>query len=297
MQMMRAPLPIVRYSAYFLAAFLSLLAGCETTRTQRQDSPVYYPSQPAYGYEDVRRCRSENQRSHAEVEDNYERARQAGRISPAELQQFNAMEARLRNLRTDLARDGLTLQDCQRIGGAIARERNEVARMSRSDPGMERCLTDNRRAHQDVVTQYENAKRAGRINPSEAQRFNAMEARLNNLRNDLRREGMSLQDCQRISGAIAHERDEVTRMSRYDPATARCVSDNRRAHEEVYRVFNDGTRSGRIDADEAKRFKTMEERLRNYQGELKRDGLSLAECQRIGGAIARERVIVDGMLR
>jgi len=205
---------VARYPAYFLVTFLSFLAGCETTRV-RQDPPVYYPSQPAPAYgEDIRRCRADNQRAHAEVVDSYERARQAGHINPAEAQQFNAMEGRLRNMRADLARDGLTLQDCQRIGGAIARERSEVAR-----------------------------------------------------------------------------------MSRYDPAVARSQADNRRAHDEVYKVYNDGTRSGRINAGEAQRFKTMEERLRNYQAELKRDGLSLAECQRVGGAIARERVVVDDMVR
>jgi hypothetical protein len=284
------------YSAYLFAAALLLLAGCETTPIQ-QDSPVYYPSQPAYGYEDIRRCRADNQRSHADVVDAYERARQSGRINPAEAQQFNAMEARLRNMRADLGRDGLTMQECQRIGGAIARERNEVARMSRFDPPPTQCMADNRRAHQEVVAMYENARRSGRINPAEAQRFNAIEARLNNLRNELGRDGISLQDCQRIGGAIAREREEVQRMARYDPATARCVADNRRAHDDVYRVYNDGVRSGRINPNEAKRFQAIEERLRNLQADLKRDGLSLAECQRIGRAVAQERAIVDGMLR
>lgn len=288
---------IARYTTYFLVVFVSFLAGCETTPVQQQDSPVYYPSQPAYGYEEIRRCRADNQRAHAEVVDIYERTRQGGRINPAETQQFNAMEARLRNLRADLARDGLTLQDCQRIGGVIARERNEVVRMSRTDPGIGRCMADNRRAHQDLVTQYENARRSGRISPAEAQRFNAIEARLNNLRNDLARDGMSMQDCQRIGGAITREREEVTRMSRYDPATARCQADNRRAHEEVHRVYNDGVRSGRIAPGEAKRFQAIEGRLRNFQADLKREGLSLAECQRIGRAIAQERAAVDGMVR
>lgn len=283
---------------YLGSALVLLLGGCETTPVQRQD-PVYYPSQPApdYAYQEINRCRANNRQAHAEVVDNYERARQAGRIDAAEAQRFNAMEARLRNLRADLARDGISLQDCQRIGAAIERERNEVARMSRSDPAVRQCMIDNRRAHQDVVTQFENARRAGRINPQEAQRFNAIEGRLNNMRANLASDGISMQDCQRISGAIARERDEVTRMSQYDPGVGRCVADNRRAHDEVHRVYNDGVRSGRISAGEAQRFQAVEGRLRTLQADMRRDGMTLAECQRMSAAIARERKIVDSMIR
>lgn len=289
---------IGRFTMYMGSALALLLGGCETTPVQRQE-PVYYPSQPApdYAYQEINRCRANNRQAHAEVVDSYERARQAGRIDAAEAQRFNAMEARLRNLRADLARDGISLQDCQRIGAAIERERNEVAIMSRSDPALRQCMADNRRAHQDVVAQYQRAREAGRINPAEAQRFNAIEGRLSNLRAELARDGFSMQDCRSMSAAIARERDEVTRMARYDPGVARCQADNRRAHEEVYRVYNDGVRSGRISAGESQRFQAIEGRLKNLQTDLRRDGLTLSECQRMGGAIARERAIVDSMLR
>jgi len=211
--------------------FVSLLAGCVVAPQQRQPLPP-----PNTAHEEIRRCRSDNQQAHAEVLNTYQAARRAGRINPGEAEQFNAMEARLRNMQMELARDGLSLPECQRIGGAIARERDEVARMTRSDPAAARCMADNRRAHQEVVGLYENAKRSGRINPSEAQRFNAIDARLQNLRADLGRDGISLQECQRIGGTIARERNEVTRMAQHDPGVARCVADNRRAHEELYKV-------------------------------------------------------------
>jgi len=269
-----------------------LLAGCVAAPQQRQPLPP-----PNTAHEEIRRCRSDNQRAHAEVLNAYETARRAGRINPGEVEQFNAMEARLRNVQMELARDGLSLQECQRIGGAIARERDEVARMTRSDPALARCMADNRQAHQQVVGLYENAKRSGRINPSEAQRFNAIDARLQNLRADLGRDGISLQECQRIGGTIARERNEVTRMAQHDPGVARCVADNRRAHEELYQVYNKALRAGRIDAGEAQRFQAIDKRLNGFQAEIKRDGLSLAECQRIGTAIARERALVDKMAR
>lgn len=129
---------------------------------------IVYPAPVDYGHEDIRRCRADNQRAHVEVVDYYERARAAGRISPAEARQFSEMEARLRNFRTQLAWDGLTLQDCQRLGSAIARERDKVARMTRRDPNVARCMADNRRAHQAVYDTYNNAVRAGRIDAGEA---------------------------------------------------------------------------------------------------------------------------------
>jgi hypothetical protein len=277
---------------YCLAVFVSLLAGCVVAPQQRQPLPP-----PNTAHEEIRRCRSDNRQAHAEVLNTYQAARRAGRINPGEAEQFNAMEARLRNVQIELARDGLSLQECQRIGGAIARERNEVARMTRSDPAVARCMADNSRAHQEVVSLYENAKRSGRINPSEAKRFNAIDARLQNLRADLGRDGISLQECQRIGGTIARERNEVTRMARHDPGVARCVADNRRAHEELYKVYNNALRAGRIEASEAQRFQAIDKRLNGFQAEIKRDGLSLAECQRIGGAIARERAVVEKMAR
>ena len=297
------------YKMGILLVAMALLQGCVVVPPQHQPQPqpqraptviypeiVYpYPAPVDYGHEDIRRCRADNQRAHAEVVDYYERARAAGRISPAEARQFSELEARLRNFRTQLARDGLTLLDCQRIGSAIAWERDEVARMARHDPALTRCMADNRWAHRDVTVQYENAKRAGRIDPTEAQRFNAMEAQLQRLRNDLARDGITLQDCQRLGSAIARERDEVTRMTRRDPNVAHCMADNRRAHQAVYDTYNNAVRAGRIDAGEAQRFRGADERLRKFYAALAQDGVSPDECQRLARAIAQERALVDAM--
>ncbi len=283
-----------RSAIYLLAALVSLISGCVVAPPPQEPAVIYAPP-PNQAYEQIRLCRADNQRAHAEVLNSYERARSAGRISPGEAQQFNAMDARLRNLRAQLARDGLTMQECQYISAEIARTRDEVARMSRSDPVVARCMADTRWAHQDVTSMYENARRSGQINPEEAQRFNAMEARLRNLQNDLGRDGISLQDCQRIGGAVARERDEVLRMGRHEPVAARCMADNRRAHWAVYEVYNDAVRAGRIDSSEAQRFRDVDERLRRFQAAIKRDGVSLDECQRLSRAIAQERAMVDSM--
>lgn len=66
--------------------------------------------------DEIRHCLAENQQAHADVLNTYEAAARAGRINPGEAEQFSAIEAHLRNLRTGLARDGLPLQECLRIG-------------------------------------------------------------------------------------------------------------------------------------------------------------------------------------
>jgi hypothetical protein len=289
-----------------LALLSALLAGCEVVPYQQVPQPrpapppvvIYQPAPPVpnYAYEEIRRCRADNQRAHAEVLDAYERARQAGRIDPAEAQRFYAMDAQLRNWRAQLGRDGLTMQECQFLSGEIARTRDEVARMSRYDPALARCLADNRQMHQETLALYENARQAGRINPYEAQRFSVMEERLRLMSTDVSRGGLSLPDCQRIGGAIVQEREEVLRMSRYESPVPACMADNRRAHEAVYSIYNEALRTGRVAPYEAQRFADVDQRLRNMQAEMRREGMSLQDCQRIGYGIARERAMVDGMI-
>ena len=287
-----------RFALSVAALLISVLSGCVVAPPPRSQEPaVIYAPPPSQAYEEIRRCRADNQRAHAEVLDSYERARAAGRINPSEAQQFNAIDARLRNLHAQLARDGLTLQECQYLRGEIARARDDAARMSRHDPAIARCMADTRWAHQDVLDMYDNARRAGQISPGEAQRFGAMEARLKNLRGELARDGISLQDCQRIGGAVARERDEVIRMARYEPVSARCMADNRRAHWALYDVYNEGVRAGRIDTNEAQQFRQMDERLKRFQAAIRQDGVSMDECQRLARAIAQERAAVDRMVQ
>lgn len=285
---------IDRYTIFLLIA-AALLNGCEVMPPQ-PDSGARYPSSADYAYEEVRRCRADNLRAHTELTADYERATRTEQIHRREGQQFDALKARVKSLRAPLARDGLTLRECQAIGGALARERDELARFTRHEPPLQRCMADNRTAHQDTLALYENAKRAGKIDPGEAQRFNAMEGRLHNLRADLARDGITLRDCERIAGAIARERDEVNRMTRTDSATVRCVTENWRAHDAVYETYNEAARTGKISAGDAQQFRHIDERLKKFLPVLKRGSASLEECQRLSRAIARERTLVDAMI-
>ena len=173
-----------------------------------------------------------------------------------------------------------------------------------------RCEADNRRAHTEVLELYNRASRSGRIDGAEAQRFTALQVRLNNINAQLNRGGLTLQECRSIAGVLASDRQEVLRMSRSDatpvpppvrpgpdPALGRCVADVRRTHDDTVEVYNNGVRTGRISPNEAQRFKAMEQRLNNLRAQSRRDGLTLGECQNILQAVARERAAVDAMIR
>ena len=159
------------------------------------------------------------------------------------------------------------------------------------------CHANNQRMHQDTINIYERARQAGRIDPAETQQFNAMQARLNYIGAQVARGGYTLAECQYVSNVLAKDRQEVIRMSRYDPGLRQCQAENLRAHNEVHRVYNDGQRAGRIRPEEAQHFSAMEKRLMRFQADLQRDGLTLAECQEISRAIAREHAIVNNMVR
>ena len=214
-----------------VVAVMTMLSGCEAPPHQPypQSAPAPYPQPtpyppapavvypapaPAYSYADIRRCRTDNQRVHAEVLQLFDQARAAGRISPNEAQRFGEMDGRVRSMAFQLERDGLTMNECVAIRNSLEQNRNEVIRMTRSDPGVGRCIADNRRAHDDIYAVYNRALAAGRIRPGEAQRFQAMEKRLAAFQADMKRNGYTLGECQAVSRSLARERAAVDQMIR-----------------------------------------------------------------------------------
>jgi len=256
-------------------------------------SPVYNPQ--------LGRCIQDNRRDHEEVWQLFKRANSAGRISPAEARQFQAMEGRLNAIRNNLSRNGLSLSECQRINSEIANERINVQRMMHRpgpDPQLMQCIKDNRRDHEEVWQLFKRANSAGRISPAEARQFQAMEGRLNAIKSNLSRDGLSLSDCRRINSEIASERANVQRMMHRpgpDPQLMQCIKDNRRDHEDVWQLFQRAKSAGRISPGEARQFQDMEVRLNAIKNNLSRNGLTMPECQRIGQEIDKERKIVKRM--
>ena len=259
------------------------------------------PIDPQRQVDPLGQCLQDNRRNRDDVWQLFQRASSEGRISPEEARQFQDMEGRLNDFSNRLSANGLTLYECQRISREITNERANVQRMAASpayNPQLVRCIQDNRRDHEEVWQLFQRANSAGRFTPGEVRQFQAMEGRLNAIKNNLSRDGLSVSECQRINGEIAAERNNVQRMMHRpgpDPQLMQCIKDNRRDHEEVWQLFQRAKSAGRISPGEARHFEAMEQRLGDIKRRLSSDGLSLPECQRIGLEIAKERETVRRM--
>jgi hypothetical protein len=160
------------------------------------------------------------------------------------------------------------------------------------------CLKENRKRHDEVQQMFRRAASGGRISDSEAARFQSLERRLDDIRYNLYRDGITLSDCQRLGREIAVERANVQRMTATpvrNPQIDYCRQDNRRDHEDVWQLFLRAKSAGRISKDEARHFKDMEHRLGDIKRRLSFEGLSLSECQAINSEIGRERDAVRRM--
>lgn len=287
---------MLRIPTLIVAALVASLTGCVPDGNVRPSPepvvvnapPMVGNAPPGYGPGAIRQCIADNRRDYVQVQDLYDRARRSNRISPAEAREFNAMDDRLRRYERALARDGLTLAECEHIGREIAREREAVRRMARFDDGVAQCRDDARQAHAEVVRMYQDADRAGRINPSERRQFNDMVERLRRYEAALARNGMTLAECRQLQTAIADERDVVRRMSRNDPGVGQCRRENQRAHADVMAMFAEAERSGRITQRERRRFDDLQRRFRAYEDQLRSNGLTLAECQALGRTLAAD---------
>lgn len=287
---------MTRTAHLIIAALIAWLSGCVPDGNVRPSPepvvvnapPMVVNAPPGYGPGAIRQCIADNRRDYAEVQGLYERARRSNRISPAEAREFNAMDDRLRRYERALASDGLTLPECERIGREIAREHEAVRRMARFDDGVVQCRDDARRAHAAVVRMYQDADRAGRINPNERRQFNEMVERLRRHEAGLARHGMTLGECRQLRSLIADEREVVRRMTRNDPGVGQCRRENQRAHADVMAMFAEAERSGRITQRERRRFDDLQRRFRGYEDQLRANGLTLAECQALGRTIAAD---------
>jgi len=274
-----------------------LLSGCIPDANVRTNEP---PPQPArvvttpppanagFHASELADCRASNRQDHADLVRRYQEADRAGRINPAERRRFGEMVERLRRHEAALRANGLSLGECRQLAGLIAQERDVLAGMTRHDPGVAQCRRDNQRNHAEVVRMYQDADRAGRINPAERLQFNEMVERLRRHEAALRSDGLSLDDCRRLSGHIAQEREVVAGMARHDPGVVQCRRDNQRAHAGVVRSFQEADRAGQISRAERRRFDEIVARMRDHEASLRANGLTLEECQRLGRVIAAE---------
>jgi hypothetical protein len=74
-----------------------------------------------------------------------------------------------------------------------------------------------------------------------------------------------------------------------------CREHNGKEHAAVMKMHADAKKAGNISKGEEKQFHDMEMRLRQHRAVLSRDGLTLAECEKLGKEIAHEKTVVAKM--
>ena len=81
------------------------------------------------------------------------------------------------------------------------------------NPQLIQCIQSNNAAHAQVWQMFSQARSRGNISAAEQQQFAAMERRLNTIKMNLGRGGLTLPECQALSREIANERVAVQRMA------------------------------------------------------------------------------------
>ncbi len=173
---------------------------------------------PGQDAQAIGQCRQQNGQIHSETMQLFRRAMAAGSITPQERQQLAQMEQRLRRISQNLARGGLTLNECQAMTQQLINERNIVARMAAAGPGQDaqaigQCRQQNGQIHSETMQLFRRAMAGGRITPQERQQLAAMEQRLRQISQNLARGGLTLNECRAMTQALIKERTMVAQMA------------------------------------------------------------------------------------
>ena len=267
----------------------------------------------------VAECRKQNSDLHRTIIDLFNKAQKAGKIDSKELEAFKASEASLKKLAEDLKKGGLTLAECQQYGAELAKEKAKVEAMAKAAEGaavndskVAECRKKNSDAHKAVMDSFNTANKAGKIDPKEMEAFKASEASLKKHYEDLNKGGLTLAECDKLGAEIAKEKIKVEAMAKTsemakaatvakaavsDPKLTECVAKNVAEHKTILEIFVKAQKAGKIDSKELEAFTASEANLKKLAEDLKKGGLTLAECQQYGAALAKEKTKVEAMAK
>ena len=93
-------------------------------------APAQKAAPAAKGDPKVAECRAHNQAAHQALMAEHAKAMKEHMISPQEQKEFRGMEMRLHKHRETLAKGGLTLAECERLGKEIAHEKTVLDKMA-----------------------------------------------------------------------------------------------------------------------------------------------------------------------
>ena len=280
-----------------------------------QPAQQIFSGRPAAVDPQVKQCTDKNSALHKEIVDMFQNAQKVGKIDSKEFTQFKDTEASLAKLAEDLKKGGLTLAECNQYGAALALEKTKVTAMAKAREGVAvntakvvECRQRNLGAHKAVVEHFIAAKNAGKIDAKEMEAFKAAEAALNKHAAELNKDGLTLAECDSLGAEIAKEKTKVDGMvsssamakaaavakaAASDPKLTECVAKNVAEQTSILAILYKAKQEGRVDANAAVDFAASELALAKLAVDLKKGGLTLAECQTVTTALAKERGRAD----
>jgi len=142
------------------------------------------------------------------------------------------------------------------------------------------CRASFRQAHGEVVQIFQQAQSRGRINPAEVQQFQAAEGRLNGMRGQLVRDGMTLGECQQLLQAVGQERALVQRIAANDPGVDKCRAQAQEKHAQVGQHLNQ-LQAVKLNPQGRQLVAQFQQTWTQFGGALQNEALPLANCQAI----------------
>ncbi len=171
------------------------------------------------------------------------------------------------------------------------------ARPAGPDPRLEACREQVRRGQSDLMQQFQNTQRSGRITPQEFGEFQNINNRLNQMLSAVLNAGASVQDCQNTGQFIAQAQGAVQRMGQVDPRIESCKAQARQAYGEAQQLLQMAARNGRATPQKVQELQRAQGRLGQLGGAAQRDFGSLQECQNVNNALAQERSNLQTLAR
>ena len=171
----------------------------------------------------VAECSAINHKLDGDIDKMYSDAKASGKITPAEAQKFQQMEARIMALRRRFSKDGLSLNECQFLTKEYNAEKVQVQLMIAGlapthsppvDPKMRACLVYNAKIDREIDGIYLQAKAAGKITPAEAAQYQQLERNIAMMRANMQKGGLTLAECQQMSKAYDAEKVSVLLLAK-----------------------------------------------------------------------------------
>ncbi len=250
-------------------------------------------------------CEAKNRALDAEVAKMIVDGKKAGNISAAELGEFARIEGDIAKRRAALAKDGLSLADCESMTKSYESEKATVIKMAAGknqvvSKEMAACLVKNKALETEIEKLIADGKKSGNISAAEAGEIADIEARIAKKKGDLIKGGLSQAECESITKSYESEKANVIKMAAgknqiVSKEMTACLAKNRALDTEIEAMMAAATKAGNISPAEQAEFTKMEAFIKAKRTEMAKNGYTVADCDATTKLYAAEKAKVTKM--